>query len=81
MTPYFDYELAAIPTSLFKDHGMLKTAKARLAKALMGNVQPSERKSCSRWRRSYSKRMAKRATYREIAKSYVSYVHQHYGHS
>ena len=47
----------------------------------MSNVQPSERKSCSKWRRSYSKRMAKRATYREIAKSYVSYVHPHYGHS
>ena len=39
---------------------MCKTAKARLAKALIGNVQPSEHKSCSRWWRTYSKRMAKR---------------------
>ena len=43
MTPYFDYELTAIPTSLFKDYAMCKTAKAQLAKALMSNVQPSER--------------------------------------
>ena len=54
MTLYFDYELTAISTSLFKDHAMHKTAKARLAKALMSNVQPPECKSCSRWRRSYS---------------------------
>ena len=38
MTPYFDYELTAIPTSLFKDHAMRKTAKAQLAKALMSNL-------------------------------------------
>ena len=43
MNPYFDYELTAIPTSLFKDYAMRKTAKAQLAKALMSNVQPSER--------------------------------------
>jgi len=42
MVPYFDYELTAIPTSLFKDYAMCKTAKAQLAKALMGNVQPSK---------------------------------------
>lgn len=41
-TPYFDYELTAIPTSLFKDYAMRKTAKAQLAKALMSNVQASE---------------------------------------
>ena len=43
MTPYFDYELTAIPTSLFKDKVMSKPAKAQLAKALTTAVQPSER--------------------------------------
>lgn len=42
MTPYFNYELTAIQTSLFKDYAMHKTAKVQLAKALMSNVQPSE---------------------------------------
>ena len=42
ITPYFNYELTAIPTSLFKDYAMHKTAKAQLAKALMSNMQPSE---------------------------------------
>ena len=41
MTPYLDYELTAIPTSLFKDYALHKSAKAQLAKALI-YVQPSE---------------------------------------
>ena len=45
MTPYFHYELTAIPTSLFKDCAMRKTAKAQLAKFLTNNVQFSERNS------------------------------------
>ena len=51
-------ELTAIPTSLFKDYAMRKSAKAQLAKALMSNVQPSECNtqiitSCSRWQCFY----------------------------
>ena len=42
MTLYFNYELTAIPTSLFKDCAMRKTTKAQLAKTLMSIVQPSE---------------------------------------
>ena len=39
---YFNYELTAIPTSLFKDYAMRKTAKAQLAEVLMSKIQPSE---------------------------------------
>ena len=34
MSPFFDYELTTIPTSLFKDNGLRKTDKAQLAKGL-----------------------------------------------
>ena len=40
MTLY--YEFTTIPTSLFKDYAMCKTAKAQLAKALISYVQPPE---------------------------------------
>ena len=39
MIPYFSYELAAIPTSLFRDSAMRKTQKSQLAKALTNDVQ------------------------------------------
>ena len=38
MIPYFSYELAAIPTSLFRDSAMRKTQKSQLAKALTNDV-------------------------------------------
>ena len=86
MIPYFDYELTAIPTSLFKDHAMRKTTKAQLAKALMSNVQPSQRNTqihhvLDGGALIHRVKWPKGATYSEIAKTYVSYVHQHYGHS
>ena len=65
---------------------MCKTAKAQLAKALMSIVQPSE---CNTQIHHvlvgsaliHGVKWLKGATYREIAKSYVSYVHQHYFHA
>ena len=42
MSPYFDYELTAFPTSLFKDFFMRKSVKARLAKSLIDSVDSSE---------------------------------------
>ena len=86
MAPYFDYELTAIPTSLFKDYAMHKTAKVQLAKALMSNVQPSECNTQLNYVLDggvliHRVKWPKGTTYREIAKSYVCYVHQHYGHS
>ena len=86
MTPYFNYELTAISTSIFKDYAMCKTAKAQLAKALMSSVQPSEHNTqlhhvLDGGALIHRVKRQKGATYREIAESYVSYVHQHYGHS
>jgi len=42
MSPYFDYELTASPTSLFKDNFMSKSVKAQLAKSLTDSMDPSE---------------------------------------
>ena len=86
MIPYFAYELTAFLTSLFKHYAMRKTAKAQLAKVLMSNVQPSEHNTqmhhvLDGGALIHRVKWLKGATYREIVKSYVSYVHQHYGHS
>ena len=42
MSPYFDHELTAFPTSLFKDNFMCKSVKAQLAKSLTYSVDSSE---------------------------------------
>ena len=86
MLPYFDYELTAIPTSLFKDYAMRKTAKAQLAKVLMSKVQPSGRNAqlyhvLDGGALIHRVKWLKRETYSDIAKKYVSYVHHNYGHS
>ena len=39
MAPYFDYELTAMPTLLFKDNFMCKSVKSQLAQALEKDVQ------------------------------------------
>ena len=44
MSLYFDYELTAFPTSLFKDNFMRKAATAQLAKSLTDSVNVSEHK-------------------------------------
>ena len=42
MRPYFDFELTAFPTSLFKDNFMRKAVKAQLAKSLTDSTDSSE---------------------------------------
>ena len=42
MSPYFDHELTAFPTSLFQDNFMCKSVKAQLAKSLKDSVDSSE---------------------------------------
>ena len=42
MSPYFDYELTSMPTSIFKDYAMRKTVKSQLAKTLTSNVVVSD---------------------------------------
>ena len=86
MTPYFHYELTAIPTSLFKDCAMSTTAKAQLARFLTNDVQSSERNSqiCNALDGGaliHRIKWPKKATYRDVANIYVQYVQQHYGHS
>ena len=58
---------------------MRKTAKAQLAKVLMSNVQPSQRNTqihhvLDGGALVHRVKWLKGATYREIARSYVSYV-------
>ncbi len=86
MQPYFDYELTAIPTSLFKDQFMRKPDKSALAKILVKDVDdadPSPNTSSYvidggallhrvRWRKNVS--------YGEILEQYVDYVVAHYGY-
>ena len=42
MSPYFDHELTAFPTSLFNDSFMCKSVKAQLAKSLTDPADSSE---------------------------------------
>ena len=42
MSTYFDYELTAFPTSLFKDNFMRKSKKAPLAKSSTNSMDSSE---------------------------------------
>ncbi len=84
MGPFFDYELTTIPTSLFKDNAMRKTEKAQLAKALKKAVQPCERNMqafhvLDGGSLIHRVKWAKKATYKDIAMQYVSYVQTKYG--
>ena len=86
MTPYFDYELTTVPTSLFKDNTMRKPAKAQLAKALTDSLQPSERNMqavhvLDGGALLHRVRWAKNAIYKDVAKQYVRYVRAKYGQS
>ena len=85
MRGYFEYELTTIPTSLFKDNAMRKTAKAQLANALTKNV--SEQHSDGVIHAKYviyggalihRLKWAKK-TYKNIAIQYVRYVSGKYG--
>ena len=86
MSPYFEYELTTIPTSLFKDNALRKPVKALLAKALTTAVQPSEPKKqavhvLDGGALIHRIKWLKKATYKAIAKQYVTYVRAKYGHS
>ena len=86
ITPYFDYELTVIPTSLFKDNSMRKTAKSQLAKALTNNVKPCEQNIQAKYvidggALIHKVKWSKKATYKDIAQQYVSYVRTKYGTS
>ena len=86
MSPYFEYELTTIPTSLFKDNALRKPVKALLAKALTTAVQPSEREKqavhvLDGGALIHRIKWLKKATYKAIAKQYVTYVRAKYGHS
>ena len=48
MTQYFKYELAAFPTSLFKDKVMRKTQKSQLAKALTTGMSSMAEHFCTK---------------------------------
>lgn len=83
---YFDYELTAFPTSLFKDNAMRTSAKAQLAKVLTDPVQPSERSVQAIYVLDggallHRVKWAKKATYKDIAQQYVRYVRSKYGNS
>ena len=76
MTPYFDYELTPIPTSLFKDNTMRKPSKAQLAKALIDDVQLSKpgielMHVLDGGIPFHKVKWAKKATYRDKANHYV----------
>jgi len=84
MSPHFDYELTAFPTSLFKDNFMCKSVKAQLAKSLTDSMDSSEHRrqvmhaldglgspiAQGKW--------GKKMSYQEVAKQYVSYVQGKY---
>ena len=87
MSLYFGYELTAFPTSLFKDNFMRKAVKAQLTKSLTDSLDSS-----AEHRRQainvldggallHRVKWAKKKSYQEIAKQYVSYVRGKYGES
>ena len=75
MSPYFDYELTAFPTSLFKDNFMCKATKAQLAKSLTDSVNVSERRRQAKHVLDGGALLHKvkwgKMTYQDIAKQYV----------
>ena len=83
---FFDYELTAIPTSLFKDCYMRKPVKSQLAQFLTLNVQST---GCSNQTVQvidggallHRIKWEKRATYRGVVEQYVWYVQERYGPS
>ena len=86
MSPYFDYELTAFPTSLFKDNFMRKSVKAQLAKSLTDSVDSSELRRqmmhvLDGGALLHRVKWGKKMSYQEVAKQYVSYVRGKYGES
>ena len=84
MASFFEYELTAIPTSLFKDYCLRKTDKAQLAKSLKNSVEPSALNLHATYILDggaliHKVKWAKKGTYQDIVKQYVSYVRVKYG--
>ncbi|CAB4029738.1 Hypothetical predicted protein [Paramuricea clavata] len=83
MTPYFDYELTAMPTSLFKDNFMRKSVKSQLAQSLEKNVQfsgenPQAMHVLDCGAPIHKVKWQKKVTYKDIAVQYVNYVRTRY---
>ena len=86
MTAYFDHELTAFPTSLFKDNFMRKSVKAQLAKTLTNSVDSSEHNRQALYVLDgeallHRVKWGKKMLYQEVSKQYVSYVRGKYGES
>ena len=76
MAPFFNYELTTI---LFKDNALRKTDKAQLARGLKNAVQPSALSLRAKYVLDggaliHKVKWAKKKTYQDIVKQYVSYV-------
>ena len=86
ISSYFEYELTVIPTSIFKDNMMRKTAKSQLAKALSNDVEPCEQNVQAKYvidggSLIHKVKWPKKVTYKDIVQRYVSYVCAKYGES
>ena len=83
MSPYFDYELTAFPTLLFKDNFMHKSVEAQLAKSLTDSVDSSEQVMhvLDGGALLHRVKWGKKMPYQQVAKQYVSYVRGKYGES
>jgi hypothetical protein len=83
MAPYFDYELTAMSTSLFKDNFMRKSVKSQLAQALEKEVQSSGENPqavhvLDGGALIHKVKWQKKVTYKDIAVQYVNYVRTRY---
>ena len=84
MAPYFDFELTANPTSLFKENSMRKPVKAQFANALLKGVETLDEKEgvvhvLDGGALIHRVKWSKKRTYKDIAMQYVNYVRGRYG--
>ena len=85
--PFFDYELTAIPTALFKDGFMQKPVKSQLAQFFTLNVQSANEPSIKPLQvidggaLLHRVKWAKKAAYKDIVEQYVCYIQTRYGGS
>ncbi len=84
MAPFFEHELTTTPTSLFKDYCLRKTDKAQLAKSIKNGVELSAlnvHATCilDGGALIHKVKWAKKVTYQDIARQYVSYARVKYG--
>ncbi len=84
MAPFFEHELTTIPTPLFKNYCLRKTDKAQRAKSLKNGVELSAlnvHATCilDGGALIHKVKWAKKVTYQDIARQYVSYVRVKYG--